>query len=409
MVFRYSSVERWLNLWILIFGIGSLGFVIFYEISVFVLLITSIVLMVLERKTVFSRRINDQEKIFLALLFFYFSSQLYAVLYQPSGYEYDSITRQLSAFDNVSRWLLLIPLWLIFRAYPIDWISVGIGLAIGALVATAHGHYQVYHLNEFQAEGSFNSPISYAQLMVVSDIILWFYAARAWTLNKRLLAGFFFFASLAAFYGSLLAVTRGAWVVYLVVIIFWSIFIIAPKNRNLKNLWAPQTMIRVLSALVVFYLVSQTDHYQHMQGKTVATISGLTSGDLDAATASRYSNFKIAVASIKENPFGIGIDNYMATNERFGHAHNELLNTAVEAGIHGAFGLIGLFCYLAFAAVKKVVQPTTTVNIFAASGLILTSCYFIFFQSASVFSHHHTLIFFIVYAYLFFARIFNEI
>lgn len=403
------SIEGWLNIWVMLFGVGVLGFAPLYGFAAIVLLMTSLVLAICDRETIFLRPFLAQEKFFLSLVMLYFLAQTASVLFQPEGYEYESLGRQLAAFDPVSRWLLLIPLWLIFRAYRVDWVFIGLGLAIGSTIGALFAHYQVYHLGFPQAVGASNHPIPFAELMVAADMLLWIYMLRAWEMNRQTLSGIFFVTSLFAFYASLLAVTRGAWLAYVVMIGVWVWYTAARTTFDVRHLFSPLVVFRVSVAVFLFVLVSQTDHYQIMQSKTIATISGLQQGNLDAATSLRYTNFLIAWESIRLHPFGIGMDNYgQAEGALFGHAHNELLNTAVEAGIFGVLALIAMVLFSVYVFLVKASQSKNfgndNVALNASCGLMLICSYVIFSQSQAVFSHHDTLLFFIFYLYLFFGQ-----
>jgi hypothetical protein len=132
--------KKWVEVWVMLFGIGVLGFAPLYGFSVMVLLVSALGALAYGDKTVFCRPFAKEERQFVYLVSLYFSAHTFAVFYQPQGYEYESLGRQLAAFDYVSRWLLMIPVWLLFRAYKIDWIFLGMGLAIGSIIGALFGH-----------------------------------------------------------------------------------------------------------------------------------------------------------------------------------------------------------------------------------------------------------------------------
>ena len=400
---RGFSLENWVGVWVMLFGIGVLGFAPLYGLSALVLLITSLLVYPVDKKTIFTRPLVRREKLFLIFVLLYFVSQCFSVLHQPAGYEYESLARQLSAFDYVSRWGLMVPVWLLFRAYKIDWVYIAVGLAIGSIIGATLGHYQVYYAGLPQAIGASNHAIPFGELMVVTDVFLCVFAFRAWEAEKRWLSAFLFLASLAAFYGSLLAVTRGAWLVYPVLISVYVLYVAFQVRLNITSLFRPLIVFRVFTAILLFFLVAQTDHYQIMQAKTMATVSGLETGNLDGATSLRYSNFVTALESIRAYPFGIGMDNFgLAKGAQFGHAHNELLNTAVETGLPGLFALVAMVLFSGYIFFSGFVGSLgEKVEMSSSCGLMLLVCFGIFSQSQSVFSHHDTLLFFIFYLYLF--------
>ena len=397
------SLESWVGAWVMLFGIGVLGFAPLYGLSALVLLITSSLIYFMDKPRLFARPFSRTEKLFLFFILFYFFSQTFAVFFQPAGYEYESLGRQLSAFDYVSRWVLLLPVWLLFRAYKIDWVYIAVGLAIGSIAGAVLGHFQIYYMGLSQAIGASNHPIPFGELMVIADVFLWIFMLRAWEIEKRWLSAVLFSASLAAFYGSLLAVTRGAWLVYPLLIAIYVVSVALKIKLNTKILFRPLIVFRGVTAVCLFALVAQTDHYQTMQAKTAATVSGLVTGNIDGATSLRYSNFVTAIESIKLYPFGIGMDNFgLANGARFGHAHNELLNTAVETGLVGVFALFTMILFNVYVFFSGSIRyPCRRPDINCSCGLMLLISFSIFSQSQAVFSHHDTLLFFIFYLYLF--------
>ena len=62
--------------------------------------------------------------------------------------------------------------------------------------------------------------------MVAADMLLWVFMIFAWNNNNKLLATILLIASLVAFYGSLLSVTRGAWLAYIFMIFSLVIYIL---------------------------------------------------------------------------------------------------------------------------------------------------------------------------------------
>ena len=147
------SLENWVGIWVMLFGIGVLGFSSLYGLSALVLLITSLLIYTVDKKMIFTRPLMRQEKLFFIFVLLYFATQSFSVLHQPAGYEYESLGRQLAAFDYVSRWVLLLPVWLLFRVYKIDWVYIATGLAIGSIIGGALAHYQIYYVGLSQATG----------------------------------------------------------------------------------------------------------------------------------------------------------------------------------------------------------------------------------------------------------------
>jgi O-antigen ligase len=217
-------------------------------------------------------------------------------------------------------------------------------------------------------------------------------------------------ASLAGFYGSLLSVTRGAWLAYVFMIAIWLLYMFKKSFSDRRHLFSIPIIVRLLLAVLVFYTVSQTDQYQVLQSRSTATINNLAGNDYNSALGTRLTIYQDSFKVIKQYPFGIGTDNFLAikqsNNNTFSQAHNELINLWVENGIQGVIILLLLLGYAFKVFYKHLKHSNDLVSVYAACGLMLIVSYMIFGFSQAVFSHHQTLIFFIFYLYFFIAQIF---
>ena len=397
------ELRHWINLWVFVFSITVLSAAGHGGQAAIILLLTGLYVMFVKRGESDSAPLNSQEKILIGLVLVFWLIQLFGVIYQPSGYEYETLREKFKALDYPMRWLLLIPVFLLFRRYLISWRLVAVGLSIGAIIATGIAHYQVYFLGITRATGASNHFIPFAELMVAVDLLLWMFMIRAWDQRERMLSGFFLLASLAAFYSSLLSVTRGAWLAYAVMIVIWVVYTLGKSFSDIKHLFSLPVLLRLLFAGVVFFAVSQTDQYKVLQARTAQTLDGLAAGQLDAASSGRERIFKQAIESIEQHPFGIGTDNF--GHPQKGHAHNELLNVWVENGMQGVIALSALILYSLYVFWRALKTDDELSRIYAASGLMLIISYAIFGQSQAPFSHNDTLMFFIFYLYLFFGQI----
>ena len=141
----------------------------------------------------------------------------------------------------------------------------------------------------------------------------------------------------------------------------------------------------------------------------MATVNNLAEGSYNSAIGGRLLIYQDSFKVIKQYPFGIGTDNFLAikqsNNNTFSQAHNELINLWVENGIQGVIILLLLLGYAFKVFYKHLKHSNDLVSVYAACGLMLIVSYMIFGFSQAVFSHHQTLIFFIFYLYFFFTQI----
>jgi O-antigen ligase len=334
---------------------------------------------------------------------------LFGILYQPEGYEFANARAQLKSFDYPMRWLLLLPVFFLLRRYLVDWRVMAIGMSIGVFISVAIATHQVYVLGLGRAYGASNHQIPFAELMVAADLLLWMLMIYAWNNGNKIVSFILLIASLAGFYGSLLSVTRGAWLAYVFMIAIWLLYMFKKSFSDRRHLFSTPIIVRLLLAALVFYTVSQTDQYQVLKSRSMSTVNNLSSDDYNSATGDRLVIYRDSFEVIKQHPFGVGTDNFLAikqsNNNAYSHAHNELINLWVENGIQGVITLLLLLGYAFKVFYKNLNHANDLVSVYAACGLLLIVSYIIFGFSQAVFSHHQTLIFFIFYLYFFLSQI----
>jgi len=404
-------LTKWINFWVFLFSVTVLSYSGHGGQSAIVLLLTMLYVFIVKRKESTNLALHKEEKIFLYLVFVFWLLQLFGILYQPEGYEFENARAQLKSFDYPMRWLLLLPVFFLLRRYLVDWRVMAIGMSIGIFITVAIAMYQVLVLGISRAYGASNHPIPFSELMVTADLLLWMLMIYAWNNGNKIISFILLFASLAGFYGSLLSVTRGAWLAYVFMIAIWLLYMFKKSFSNRRHFFSTPTIARLLLAVLVFYAVSQTDQYQVLQSRTAGTIDSLSRNDYNSATGSRLTIYQDAFKIIKQYPFGIGTNNFLAikqtNNKSYKHAHNELINLWVENGIQGVIILLLLLGYALKVFYRDLKHSNDLVSIYAACGIMLIVSYMIFGFSQAVFGgHHQTLIFFIFYLYFFFAQIF---
>lgn len=161
--------------------------------------------------------------------------------------------------------------------------------------------------------------------------------------------------------------------------------------------------------------MSQTDQYKKIEARSSKTINSIADGGVGAANTARTLIYIDSIKVVKRYPFGIGTDNFDAIKVEspymakegclFNHAHNEILNVAVENGLQGVVLLAILILFVMYSFWRNLTSPNDLVRVFASLGLMLVFCHIIFGQTQAVFSHHDTLIFFVFFLYPFFGQI----
>jgi O-antigen ligase len=456
-------LTSWINFWVFIFSFSVLAINHFSGLPAIVLLFTAIFVITLKKNEKSKYELNRNEIIFIILIILFWLLNLTNTFFQPEGLEYENTRMALKAMDNPMRWILMLPIFFLLRRYKLDWRLISIGLSFGVFIAVGIASYEVYFLGFSRAQGGMNLIITFGQLMVVADMLLWVFMIFAWNNNNKVLATLTLIASIVAFYGSLLSVTRGAWLVYLFMIMSLVIFTLKRSVFNKKSLFSMPILLRIFLAFIVFFLVTQSSQYNVIKDQTTDTIKYVSSqgkSNVWGSEGVRIDIYKTAIEIARNYPFGVGTDNFRTggkaviildtienknsyievKNEnnkvlihdnlmndihkyhylqsfnsdgsirftsRMGHAHNEWLNVLAENGIAGFILLTSLFVFPLFIFWKNLSHNNDLVGMYSYCGILLTISFAIFGQTQAIFSSHATLIFFIFFIYLFIAQIYK--
>jgi len=456
-------LAHWTNFWVFVFCVAILGIGRGGEAAI-VLLLTMAYVFLTSKEDRSKYKLSRDEAIFVALVVLFWLLNALNTIFQPEGLEFENARMGWSAMDNPMRWLLMLPIFFLFRRYRLDWRVISIGLSIGVFITVSIAINQVYFLGHYRAPGGMNHAISFGEFMVAVDLLLWSLMIYAWNTNKKLLSTILLISSLAAFYGSLLSVTRGAWLAYVFLILSFVIFALKRSVFNKYYLFSKPILLRISLALVVFFLVAQTEQYQTIKNRTADTFVQASEGSYDSATGDRLVIYKLALEVGRQFPFGVGPNNFrtggkfiiimdamshedvtvkdqnqnILTREnilalfkqptlnwqypylflesfngdgslrytsRYKHAHNEWLNVLAENGIAGVILLTLLFAFPLKIFWQNLSHENNLVGMYSYSGILLIVSFAIFGQTQSVFSSHDVLIFFIFFLFLFLAQI----
>jgi len=306
-------LTKWINFWVFVFSASVLSLNHHGGEASIILLFTMVYIFITKNYDRSKYKLNGNEIIFISLVILFWLLNLLNTLFQPEGLEFENIRIALSAMDNPMRWLLMLPIFFLLRLYKLDWRLISIGLSVGVFISVGIAIYEVYFLGYSRATGGMNQAITFGQLMVTTDLLLWVFMIFAWNNNNKLLATILLIASLVAFYGSLLSVTRGAWLVYIFMIFSLVIYTIKRSIFSKNYLFSQPVLLRIFLAFVVFFLVSQTAQYKTIEVRTVDTIKYVTSqgqSDIWGSEGLRIDIYRTAIQIARNYPFGVGTDNF---------------------------------------------------------------------------------------------------
>lgn len=454
-----KPLVNWINFWVFLFSFSVIALDRHGgEASIILLLTMLYVFFKNDNNT--KHQLSTNEIIFITLIILFWLLNILNILFQPEGLEYENNRIRLSAMDNPMRWLLMLPIFFLFRRYKIDWRVISLGLSAGVFISVGIAVYEVYFLDYARAFGGMNHAITFGEIMVAVDLLLWVFMIFAWKNGYRLLSAILLVASLVAFYGSLLSVTRGAWLTYFIMIISLFVYTLQRNIFNKKSLFSKPVLLRILLAFIIFFLVSQTSQYNTIQSRTSDTVKYVVSqgsSDVWGSEGLRIDLFRTALEVARNFPYGVGANNFqngakaiiilntsndevnnkvvdqdnnlldgadltggihrykslsmytasgaLIYTSRYDHAHNEWLNVLAENGIAGLILLTLLFIFPIKIFWQNLGHENDLVGMYSYCGILLTISFAIFGQTESIFSSHTIIIFYIFFLYLFFAQI----
>jgi putative inorganic carbon (HCO3(-)) transporter len=223
--------------------------------------------------------------------------------------------------------------------------SIDIIIVISALVAfyAIYQHYtgnDFYHAKildpidgsgKFRSVGNFSIPLTYGFYTMVVSLLSFSLAFSGEDKTKRI---FYFVCSFLCVTGNLFSGTRGT----LIAQIFgFVVFFIFSPNRDRK-----QGIPMVLFYFILIFLIDP-DIFVRMQPLTQAEVASM-----DIRTVIWSTSFRIfldhPIAGIGFGSFNQFYELYLKVpSQIFGHAHNDLLNVAVNAGIIGLIPFVWLW------------------------------------------------------------------
>lgn len=254
-------------------------------------------------------------------------------------------------------------------------------IAISALVAvyavfqhyTGHDYYHARILDpfdgtgKFRAVGNFSMPLTYGFYTMVVSLLSFSLAFSEEDKTKRI---FYFLCAFLCVTGNLFSGTRST----LIAQIFgFAVFFIFSPNRDKK-----QGIPMVLFYFILIFLI---DPHVFVRAKPLLQGQQVLPGDLRPVIWS--TSFRMFL----DHPFaGIGFGSFNQFYEHylkipsqvFGHAHNDFLNVAVNAGIIGLIPFVWLWITIWKNLKRKCAQTEDKyTQSMLKAGLVVTSTYLV--------------------------------
>ena len=285
-----------------------------------------------------------------------------------------------SHFQDSSRFLIVIPIFLLIRKYKIPIELVVFGVFFGAIWSGSLGLYQKLYLGWPRAYGGTSGgEISYGNISLLLGFMGYALAnTMPVSKNKKLLIGLVILGF--GIIGSIASGTKGGWLS--APLLFWLVLGLDPSRRTVAKVY--YLLIFFTTILLIWWLS------QYMQSRVnhipTAVMTYLNTNQITDGSASvRLEMWKAAYYMINNNPLlGSGTNSYFALNQAliqsgqisnivspFKGPHNQYLSITVQYGVVGLASLLTIYAALA----NHYLKVTKITPVFSVCGLLVVFGY----------------------------------
>ena len=313
---------------------------------------------------------------------------------------------ELNSLDQSSRYLLFIPILLLFLRTTPSSRALWLGVLLGTLSSLGLALWQRYIESNPRPDGFMTSAIPFGNLSLMAGIfclcgVTWANTqdnyAKAW--KTALYGGF-----LAGLYVSFLSGSRGGWLAIPIVLI---IFLVAYLRKN-KLKAVTISALLLLSAISAIGLSMQQEIAIRYDAAITQVRDYTAHGDAKSSVGLRLEAWRTAIGNIAERPLlGWSYKDYDARLAQLAADHKADVSVTTLANTHNNFLEVwlhqGLFGFLAFLALfivpfwffcKRLRSDDHTVQAFALGGACLLACFFVFSLTQVILGRNNGVIFF---------------
>lgn len=294
-------------------------------------------------------------------------------------------------YDNTSRFLFAIPVFLLLLRFPIKPIYLWSGIGVGALGAACVAVMDFYVYGEMRA-GGFNNPIQFGDISMLFSCLLM--AGFAWAKQRsRSMTVIFGLGIVSGILASVLSGARGGWLALPFGLV--AFYLANDLHKNTKK-----TALFIVAILCAAGFANYFLSQDVLQARVQDAISDLQqyfqANNANTSLGARLTLWQASLPLIAEHPvLGWGsVANYVSLSgdsadvfQRFNHFHNDILDALVKRGLLGGLALLVIYVLPAVLFYRQLKQCSPTKKPFACAGLILVITTFVFGLTQSFFSH----------------------
>ena len=336
------------------------------------------------------------------------------------------ITGTISAIINdvelgkVDRLIILpctIPIYILFKRYPVNEAALWIGVSLGAIIAAIVAIFQILLSPGSTRVGGSTNPIMFGDIALVMGFIS--LAGTSWffKINRGLclipVAAFF-----SGILASILSLSRGGWLAIPVFLVLFICFVI--KRFSLRQVLPLLAIFIVISGTIAFAPgLNVKDKLVNRVERTMINLSGyLESESVDDPVRStsvghRLEMWKTSWFIFKEYPlFGVGWGNFddqakkyvdkkivIPGVAKFPHPHSQYFSALAKGGIAGILSVVVLFGVPGVFFISGLRAPVSNQDFLRIplAGFIFILSFIIFGLTEAVLERSRIIIFFSFY------------
>lgn len=342
-----------------------------------------------------------QERILLLVFLCYFLWGIFSTLYHGDG---------IRELDNPSRILLLLPLIVLFKAFPIDFRTLLYAIPLGASIAGGIAMYQRWYLHIIPFPGVLSIQAGDIAVTLGS---LSFAITLYWLIRQQYYwAMFSALGTMLGYVASFLSTARGGWISLPIVI---SVILICYRQYISKK-W----LYGIISGAMLFFIAMVALPQSGIQQRYLEAQTDiqryLSNGEKNSSIGARFDMWENALRGAAQKPLlGWGTQGYktlkqtqveqnmMSENTLIFHdAHNQYLDTLVKKGGIGLISLLAIFIVPLYVFLAPHRSPSLEKQSIRLFGLITILSTMIFCLTQSFLAHHSGIIFYVFLIALFY-------
>ena len=297
----------------------------------------------------------------------------------------------LSAVDKTSRYLFVIPVYVLLIAYPpikkYFWMGLIVGAAgVGILAIFQQLHLFIKPIWPGRSSG-FMNPIQFGDISLLMSMLLLPFIIDFYESGSKHLAMMAALASLLGFLASILSLTRGGWLAIPVVTIIFCVLIRKGRSTILYSFLA-FTMFVIVTLCIPSsnfvkdrVLSTYVDVLRYSQNERL---------DVHSSIGSRVQMWKNGVMAFNARPYvGWGDVNAMKEGfpsqwaelnsvDDFNHLHNDYIDVLAKRGLLGFVSLFLLYLIPMSYFIRLVRSKRDKARVFATAGIIFVASVIVF-------------------------------